>query len=242
MDDSNQTTTTEATAEPIAKEDATSSTDDLFKGTMSKEPASDKASEPEIELSKMDAPSNITITPEKPIVIDEPSSGLQDSKSGSVQTYKVQKGETLMQIAFKIYGDVSRWKDLKQMNNNKITANNSLRSLTEIKYMAPAHKFVWEPTGTPYIIKTGETLGTISNSVYQTPKKWKKIWENNKPLIKNPNVIYAGFTVYYKAPADLADQQTTKQNEFEINNIDEEISNIQSATEKTTNEISPLAE
>jgi hypothetical protein len=51
------------------------------------------------------------------------------------------------------------------------------------------------------MIKNGETLGTISNSVYQTPKKWKAIWENNKPLIRNPNVIFAGFTLYYKGAA-----------------------------------------
>lgn len=54
------------------------------------------------------------------------------------------------------------------------------------------------------MIRTGETLGTISNTVYQTPKKWKDIWENNKPLIKNPNVIYAGFTLYYKSNSGLA--------------------------------------
>jgi nucleoid-associated protein YgaU len=121
-----------------------------------------------------------------------------NADAGKVMTYKVQKGETLMQIAFKIYGDISKWKDLKKMNGTKLSKNSALRSQMELKYNAPEKNFVWNPEGTPYMIKTGETLGTISNSVYQTPKKWKKIWENNKPLIKNPNVIYAGFTLYYK--------------------------------------------
>jgi hypothetical protein len=47
------------------------------------------------------------------------------------------------------------------------------------------------------MVKHTDTLGTIANSVYGNKKKWKNIWANNKPLIKNPNVIYAGFTLYY---------------------------------------------
>jgi nucleoid-associated protein YgaU len=118
------------------------------------------------------------------------------SSAGAVKSYRVQKGETLMQIAFKLYGDISKWKELKQMNAG-LRSNSSLKANTELKYHAPASNFVWNPNGTPYLIKTGETLGTISNAVYSTPKKWKTIWENNRPLIKNPNVIYAGFTLYY---------------------------------------------
>lgn len=119
------------------------------------------------------------------------------SEAGQIKSYKVQRGETLMQIAFKLYGDISKWKDIKSMNSDKLSNNSSLKANTELKYRAPDSPFVWNPSGTPYMIKTGETLGTISNTVYQTPKKWKTIWENNKPLIKNPNVIYAGFTLYY---------------------------------------------
>ncbi len=122
-------------------------------------------------------------------------------EAGTIKNYTVKKGETLMQIAFTIYGDVSKWKDIKSLNNGNI---NQLKSGTILKYRAPAQNFVWNPTGTPHLIKTGETLGTISNSVYATPKKWKSIWENNKPLIKNPNIIYAGFTLYYKTGNGMA--------------------------------------
>ncbi len=117
---------------------------------------------------------------------------------GRMMHYKVLKGETLMQIAFKIYGDISMWKELKSMNRDILTKNVALKANTDLKYGAPEKDFVWNPEGTAYMVKTGDTLGLISNSVYQTPKKWKKIWENNKPMIKNPNVIYAGFTIYYK--------------------------------------------
>ena len=140
---------------------------------------------------------------EAPIVVQDNTPDIQaqdvtsPNMTSEVKTYHVQKGETLMQIAFKLYGDISKWKDLKTMNNAKISGNTSLRANTQLKYHAPDSPFVWNPSGTPYMIKTGETLGVISNNVYSTPKKWKMIWENNKPLIKNPNVIYAGFTLYY---------------------------------------------
>jgi len=46
------------------------------------------------------------------------------------------------------------------------------------------------------VIVRGDTLSLISNRFYGTLFKWKKIWENNKPLIKDPNKIFVGFTVY----------------------------------------------
>lgn len=149
-------------------------------------------------------PSTNDRSQEAPVLVEEALPEIQAevepaiySEAGQIKSYKVQRGETLMQISFKLYGDISKWKDIKNMNADKLTNNSSLKANTELKYRAPASPFVWNPSGTPYMIKTGDTLGTISNTAYATPKKWKTIWENNKPLIKNPNVIYAGFTLYY---------------------------------------------
>ncbi len=132
------------------------------------------------------------------IVVDTKKINISEvAETGDVKIYKVKKGETLMQIAFKIYGDISKWKELKKLNEEKVSMNALLNPGMSIKYNAPASEFVWNPEGNPYLIKNGETLGTISNTVYQTPKKWNEIWKNNKPLIKNPNLIYSGFTLYY---------------------------------------------
>lgn len=153
-----------------------------------------------ITESKSDTP--VVVSESIPEIKEEVATA--PSTGGTVQNYKVQKGETLMQIAFKLYGDIGKWKDIKNMNRDKITNNTSLRANTTLKYMAPETPFVWNPVGVPYMIKSGDTLGIISNSVYATPKKWKSIWENNKPLIKNPNVIFAGFTLYYKKNPGMA--------------------------------------
>lgn len=122
-----------------------------------------------------------------------PSTTLSDN----MMEYKVQKNETLMMIAFKLYGDYGWWKKLAGWNEDKLKGTQIVREGMSLKYMAPSEEFVWNPQGLPYLIRTGDTLGLISKSVYQTPKKWKLIWENNRPLIKNPNLIFAGFTIYY---------------------------------------------
>ncbi len=155
--------------------------------------------------------SNIAVTPsdkqkmqEAPVLVEEALPEIKTevetpgySEAGQIKSYRVQRGETLMQIAFKLYGDISKWKEIKNLNSGKLSNNSSLKTNTELKYRAPSTPFVWNPAGTAYLIKTADTLGTISTTVYGTKKKWKSLWENNKPLIKNPNVIYAGFTLYY---------------------------------------------
>ncbi len=120
-----------------------------------------------------------------------------DYTGGSEKQYTVQKNETLMMVAFKLYGDYAKWKELANYNRDVLNGSTILRTGMNLKYMAPAEEFVWNPQGLPYLIRTGDTLGGISNTVYQNTKKWKMIWENNRPLIKDPNKIFAGFTLYY---------------------------------------------
>jgi nucleoid-associated protein YgaU len=116
--------------------------------------------------------------------------------AGGAKEYKVKKGETLMLIAFKLFGDYGKWKEIVAQNPEIKTTG--LVSGTSIKYISTGKAFDWRPEGLPHLIKSGDTLGKISDEKYGTPKRWKYIWENNKPLIKDPNLIYAGFTLYYK--------------------------------------------
>lgn len=119
------------------------------------------------------------------------------SEVGAMRQYTVSKNETLMLIAFKLFGDYAKWKELASLNREKLNGGTTLVPGMTLDYIAPAEEFVWNPQGNPYLIKTGDTLGTISKEVYATTKKWKLLWENNRPLIKDPNKIFAGFTIYY---------------------------------------------
>lgn len=115
---------------------------------------------------------------------------------GAESTWTVSENETLMIIAFKIYGDYDRWRDIANLNRDKLSGGYSLAQGMTLKYNTPAEPFIWNPEGNPYLIKLGDTLGTISTTTYGTKKHWKDIWDNNRPLIKDPNKIFAGFTLY----------------------------------------------
>ena len=128
-----------------------------------------------------------------------------ESAVGAVGTYTVEGNETLMLIAFKIYGDYAKWKEIKKMNPG--LDYNSMKVGEKIKYPVPAVAFVWNPSGNPYLINRGDTHGLISKDVYKTEKRWQEIFANNKPMIKKPDLIFAGFTLYYIPDRQLASEK-----------------------------------
>ncbi|MEI8346515.1 MAG: LysM peptidoglycan-binding domain-containing protein [Pseudomonadota bacterium] len=129
-----------------------------------------------------------------PLAQEKESSRPSLESSGKYAYYEVKQGETLMLIAFKIYGDYRYWKELSSLNKN---LNNNLSAGRKIKYQVPAEEFSWNPKGEPYLLKRGDTLQKVSFHAYNTNRKWKSIWENNRPMIRDPQLVFAGFTVYY---------------------------------------------
>jgi nucleoid-associated protein YgaU len=162
--------------------------------------------EPTFEEFKPEAPMPVNEkTKEAPArikIVEEAVPTSPVSSYGPMENYKVQKGDTLMMIAFKIYGDYRKWKDIKEWNKDVKKVGEGV----ELKYMVPEQRFGWQPSGLPYLIKTADTLGTISKEKYGTTRKWKSIYENNRPLIRNPNLIFAGFTIYYQPARSLASE------------------------------------
>jgi nucleoid-associated protein YgaU len=49
-----------------------------------------------------------------------------------------------------------------------------------------------EPESVFYEVKSGDTLGKIAKEVYGDPMKYPIIFEANKPMLKDPNLIYPG--------------------------------------------------
>ncbi len=135
-----------------------------------------------------------------------PTPAVTTATGGSEKVYTVQKNETLMMIAFKLYGDYSKWRQLAHYNKDLLAGSSNVKEGMEIKFTSPDVEFMWNPEGSPYLIRTGDTLGGISGNVYGTVKKWKFLWDNNRPLIKDPNRIFAGFTIYYREDGKVASQ------------------------------------
>jgi nucleoid-associated protein YgaU len=127
---------------------------------------------------------------------DEAAPSQVEITAGEEGTYKVAKNETLMMIAFKIYGDYEKWRELAKLNSDSLNGSYMIRTGMNLKYNMPSETFTWNPDGNPYLIKVGDTLGTISTDTYGENKYWKNIWTNNRPLIKDPNKIFAGFTIF----------------------------------------------
>lgn len=65
------------------------------------------------------------------------------------------------------------------------------------------------PTG-DYIVKKGDHLWRISNMKYSTPYLWNVIWEANKPVVHNPNLLYEGMVL--KIP-ELTEKQINEYKE-----------------------------
>lgn len=131
--------------------------------------------------------------------------------SESKSEYKVKKGDTLMKIAFEKYGDIFKWKELYELNKNKIPNQSQLKAGTILSLNGEEFVLI-EKNGEPYLIRKKDTLLKISNKVYGTPVHWKAIWQNNRQLIHDPNKIFAGFTIYYipKNELNVLKQQLSK--------------------------------
>lgn len=173
---------------------------DEFIENPSEEPASETALTEETpgemtsEFQTSDVP---VVATEEPVMVDDSDAPVVSYEAGVTREYTVQKNETLMLIAFKLFGNYERWKELANTNRQILGGSTNIKEGMVLKYVAPAEEFVWNPQGLPYLIRTGDTLGGISTNVYATAKKWKLIWDNNRPLIRDPNKIFAGFTIYY---------------------------------------------
>lgn len=125
-----------------------------------------------------------------------PSTPSYSDGGTGAHSYSIRSGDTLMKIAYKVYGDIFQWKKILEDNSDRISNPNALVAGVTLKVDQPAQD---EDFGgfERYLIKNGDTLGTISDDVYGTTTKWKKLWEQNDRLIKDPNRIYAGFFLKY---------------------------------------------
>lgn len=118
------------------------------------------------------------------------------SASSLIDTYTVKAEDTLMLISFKLYGHHKRWREILKLNKSAIKDYNNLVEGTVLSYRIP-DKAPVIPKGAPYLIKRGDSLSLISGKVYGSIHKWRPIFENNRTSIDDPNLIFAGFTVWY---------------------------------------------
>ncbi len=116
--------------------------------------------------------------------------------------YEVKNGDTLMKIAFAKYGDIFRWRDIYH-DNQRTIANYNRLVIGSTLVLNGVPFIVIEKNGEPYLIRRGDTLVNISRKLYDSPRYWSSLWKNNLQLIRNPDKIYAGFTLYYRPKSEI---------------------------------------
>ena len=120
-----------------------------------------------------------------------------------INTYQVKPFDTLMLIAHQVFGDYTRWRELIPLNKNHLNAEYKIIGRPRIRFKG--NPVTWEPPmGQPYFIKPGDSLSKISLKVYGEMSRWREIFENNPRQIRDPNLIFAGFHLYYPAPSNMS--------------------------------------
>lgn len=106
---------------------------------------------------------------------------------GVYDEYTVVRGDYLWKIANKdeIYNDPYQWIRIYTYNKDQIKN-------PDLIYPAQIFKIQRDVGPNEYLVVKGDWLGKIASNpeVYNDPTKWTKIFEANKDIIQDQNVIY----------------------------------------------------
>lgn len=185
----------EAPVEPLAQEQTMTPTEEKVSDPLTTDPVVMENTQAPVEPVENNLKEEVMN--EVSMTAATSSVGYKAKLTSTIGNYKVKKGETLMMVSFNLYGDYKMWKEIKKLNEDSIGNDMIIKEGMVLNYYQPEEQFVWNPKGKPYLIQRGDTLVLISDKVYGNEKRWPEIYDNNKPLIQDPNVIFAGFTLYY---------------------------------------------
>jgi nucleoid-associated protein YgaU len=131
--------------------------------------------------------------------------GLEPTATDDLMLYTWKAGDTFKALSQKYYGSnlhVSRLRNANEGRKEELLAAGEkilvpvapAAAADRIARSAPkeaAASATW--TGGLYTVSTGDVLGLISQKVYGTSKKWKKIYDANRDVIgENPNALKVG--------------------------------------------------
>ena len=113
-----------------------------------------------------------------------------NSTEAILKTHKVQKGETLWQIAVTYYGDGFKWVDIATENKLENASLIDVGQELIIPNVETELKTTNTITNDSYEVVKGDSLWNIAVRAYGDGYQWVKIASENK--ISNPNIIHVG--------------------------------------------------
>lgn len=103
-------------------------------------------------------------------------------------TYKVKAGDSLWKIAQSKLGDGNKWVEIAKNNNLK---NPSILAVgQELKVSQ-----VVVTKSSEYTVAKGDSLWKIAVVQYADGYQWTRIWQDNRVIIKNPNMLEVGMVL-----------------------------------------------
>ena len=108
--------------------------------------------------------------------------------------YKVQRGDSLYAIAHELLGSGARWREIYEVNRDKIGAGYLL--VPGQRLAVPTRKPAMVPvmakaaTPKPYLVTPGDNLYTIAAKKLGDANRWREIVMLNKATLNGKTVIY----------------------------------------------------
>jgi len=136
----------------------------------------------ELKASKI---SNLSEMQDKIAALESSLGALRTKLEGINDKYTVSKGDYLWKIAKKpdIYNDPYQWIRIFCVNRDKIKNADLIYPEQVLTIQRTLGK-------NEYLVQKGDDLKKIAGSVLGDPAKWTKIYESNKDVISNPQLLY----------------------------------------------------
>ncbi|GBE29186.1 lysM domain/BON superfamily protein [bacterium BMS3Bbin04] len=116
--------------------------------------------------------------------------------------YNVMRGDHLWGISAKPshFGDGSKWMRIYSVNREKISDPDLIYPDQILTVPLDIDN------NTQYLVRRGDNLANIANTLYGNPFEWRKLYEANRELIPDPNLIYTNtiLTVPSRGPGSGA--------------------------------------
>ena len=128
--------------------------------------------------------------------------GIKERQEGMLEGYIEGAGLDLRNVDVEIEDDtVTIWGEaateadreravLMLGNMEGVCSVDDRISVTAVATAAPA-----TPSAQMYEVQSGDSLSKIAKAFYGDPLKYDKIFEANRPMLKDPNTIYPGQTL-----------------------------------------------
>ncbi len=190
----------ELTPVPLSEEESEEDVAEIFWGPK-RESVEIAREEEEIE-----GPATIAIAP---ALGERPGEG-RILETDRPRTYTVAKGDTLVKISEKVYGDKTKWRQIYEANRDQITDVRLMQPGQVLTIPAVAGEVGQEPSlpmarGKYHEVRAGDSLYKLAERYYGDGSQWELVYEANKARLPSADRLTIGQKLYIPPSVGLRD-------------------------------------